>query len=74
MAPRWQLVAPKGFAGAVVRALAWLGPLEAEGGLAALERRLDGKLPAARKAELAAARAVMPAWMAAPMGAFVARA
>ena len=73
-APRWQLVSPKGFAGAVVRALAWLGPIEAEDGLAALERRLDGKLPAARKAELAAARAFMPPWMTGPVGAFVARA
>ena len=73
-APRWQLVSPKGFAGAVVRALAWLGPIEAEDGLAALERRLDGKLPAARKAELAAARAFMPPCMTGPVGAFVARA
>ena len=67
-APRWQLVAPKGFAGAVILALAWLGPLEAEDGLAALERRLDGKLPAERKAELAAARAFMPSWMTGPVG------
>ena len=73
-APRWQLVAPKSFAGAVIRALAWLGPLEAQDGLAALERRLDGKLPAEDRAESAAARATVPAWMSTPMGAFLARA
>ena len=64
-APRWQLAAPHRKAGVVIRALAWLGPGEVEGSLDAVlpqlsERELD---------ELAAARAVMPRWMAEPLSA-----
>lgn len=69
-APRWQLVAPGRRAGAVVRALAFLGPNEIEYALAGLE----GKLSAEDRVELSGARAAMPAWMAAPMEAFLARA
>ena len=62
-APRWQLAAPHRKAGVVIRALAWLGPEEVEDSLDAVlpqlsERELD---------ELAAARAVMPRWMAEPL-------
>ena len=64
-APRWQLAAPHRKAGDVVRALAWLGPAEVEDSLEAI-------LPALSEAdriELAAARAVMPIWMAEPVSA-----
>ena len=67
-APRWQLVAPNRRAGDVVRALSWLGPLEVEDGLALVVSRLS----ADDLAELAAARATMPAWMAAPVSALIA--
>ena len=59
-APRWQLAAPHRKVGAVIRALAWLGPEE-------VEYALDAVLPelsADELDELAAARAVMPHWMA----------
>ncbi|MDE0419030.1 MAG: DUF6088 family protein [bacterium] len=67
-APRWQLAAPHRRAGDVVRALAWLGPEE-------VEESLDAVLPTLSEAdrdELAAARAVMPMWMAAPISARIA--
>ena len=67
-APRWQLAAPRRPAGEVVRALAWLGPKEVEEGLAAVR----SKLSADDLDELAASRAVMPAWMAEPVSAMVA--
>jgi len=59
-APRWQLAAPYRKAGDVIRALAWLGAEE-------VEDSLELVLPTLSKAErdeLAAARAVMPIWMA----------
>ncbi len=59
-APRWQLAAPRRKAGEVIRALAWLGPNEIEEGLEAV---LPG-LSATEIHELAAARAIMPIWMA----------
>ena len=68
-APRWQLVAPHRRSGEVVRALAWLGPGEVEDSLAQAAARLSsGDL-----AELAAARATMPTWMAQPVSALIAR-
>ena len=66
-APRWQLTAPRRPAGEVVRALAWLGPKEVKEGLAAVR----SKLSAEDLNELAASRAVMPAWMAEPVSAMV---
>ena len=66
-APRWQLAAPHRKAGDVIRALAWLGPED-------VEDSLDAVLPtlsAADREELAAARAVMPIWMAEPVSARV---
>ena len=62
-APRWQLAAPRRKAGEVIRALAWLGPHEVEEGLEALLPGLSG----AEVNELAAARAIMPIWMAEPI-------
>lgn len=62
--PRWQLAVPNGTAGAVIRALAWLGPAE-------VEESLDAVLPKLSREDLndlAAARTVLPAWMAEPLG------
>jgi hypothetical protein len=67
-APRWQLVAPNRRAGDVIRALAWLGPREVEDGLAAVVPHLSTD----DLVELAAARAIIPAWMAAPLSAVIA--
>ena len=67
-APRWQLAAPHRPAGEAVRALSWLGPDEVEAGLDVIGR----KLSAEDFRELAASRAVMPAWMAEPVSAMVA--
>ena len=67
-APRWQLAAPYRPAGEAVRALSWLGPGE-------VETQLDMiglKLSAEDFEELAASRAVMPAWIAEPLSALVA--
>lgn len=69
-APRWQLVAPHRKAGDVVRALAWLGPEEVEGSLAAILPELSPE----ELNELAGARAVMPNWMAEPLSAHIAHA
>ncbi len=69
-APRWQLVSPYRPAGDAVRALAWLGPEGIEEHLKSFSRDLTpGDLE-----ELAAARAVMPAWMAEPISEAVANA
>ena len=67
--PRWQLVAPYRRAGDAVRALAWFGPREVEDALAAVANELSDD----DMAELAAARAIMPAWLAEPVSALVAR-
>ena len=67
-APRWQLVAPHRPAGDAVRALAWLGPEEVEENLGTIEHKLSPK----DFEELAATRAVMPAWLAEPVSAMVA--
>ena len=67
-APRWQLVAPYRPAGNAVRALVWFGPREVEDTLAAIASRLSDD----DMAELAAARAIMPAWMAEPVSALIA--
>ena len=68
-APSWQLTAPNRNAGTVIRALAWLGPNE-------VEKSLDAVLPALSQEdshELSAAQAVMPGWMAEPIGRRLAR-
>lgn len=67
-APRWQLTAPHRPAGEVVRALSWLGPDEVESNLQAIGRTLSSD----DFRDLAASRAVMPAWMAETVSAMVA--
>ena len=67
-APRWQLVAPHRSSGDALRALAWLGPEEVEESLAIIGQ----KLSAEDLDELAASRALMPAWIAGPVSAMVA--
>ena len=67
-APRWQLVAPHRPAGDAVRALAWLGSEEVAENLETLERKLSPE----DIEDLAATRAVMPAWLAEPVSAMVA--
>ena len=64
-APRWQLASPHRTAGVVIRAIAWLGPDEIEESLDAVLPTLSGE----DLNELAAARAVMPTWMAEPLSA-----
>ena len=64
-APRWQLAAPYRKAGEVIRALSWLGPEEVEDSLEAVLPTLSE----AERDELAAARAVMPSWIAEPVSA-----
>lgn len=66
-APRWQLVAPYRPAGDAVRALAWLGPQEVKENLEVLGKRLSSE----DLDELAAARAVMPSWIAEPISSTV---
>ena len=64
-APRWQLSAPHRKAGAVIRALAWLGPEEVKDSLEAVLPTLSDE----DRKELAIARALMPIWMAEPVSA-----
>jgi hypothetical protein len=59
-APRWQLIHPGRHSGAVVRALAWLGPERAGEAI----RRLEHRLPKEELQEITAARAQLPTWMA----------
>ncbi len=62
-APRWQLVSPNRKAGDVVRALAWMGPEEAEHCLGEVSSRLTRE----DIDELAEARAIVPEWIAGPV-------
>ncbi len=66
-APRWQLVAPNRPVGTLIRALTFLHPDEAEDVLGKVVPRLSE----ADMAELVAARAILPEWIAKPLGAFV---
>jgi hypothetical protein len=59
-APRWQLVKAGRPAGEAIRALAWLGPAHVQEALTTLKRTL----PEPDLRELAAARAVLPEWLA----------
>ncbi|MBF2755877.1 MAG: hypothetical protein ISN29_11570 [Gammaproteobacteria bacterium AqS3] len=59
-APSWQLVLANHPAGQVVRALAWLGPEEAEGAIKTLKR----KIPARAFDEMAAVAHQLPDWLA----------
>ena len=64
-APRWQLVAPHSPAGAVIRALSWLGREEVHANLS----RVSSRLSPEDRAELLEARAILPTWMAEPVSA-----
>lgn len=59
-APRWQLALANRPSGQAVRALAWLGPEQAEGALKTLKR----KIPGASFSELVAAAPQFPTWLA----------
>lgn len=63
-APRWQLALADRPAGQAVRALAWLGPENAESALMALKR----KLPPTAFGELVAAAPQFPTWLARSIG------
>ena len=67
-APRWQLAAPQRLAGDVIRAMSWLGPNEVTANLKVIGQKLSPE----DFRELAASRAVMPAWLAEPVSAMVA--
>jgi hypothetical protein len=63
-APKWQLSLAGKIAGEAVRALAWLGPEEAESAL----HKLKAKLPSGVLAELVAAAPQFPTWLARVVG------
>ncbi len=63
-APRWQLAMADRLAGQAVRALAWLGPEEAERALRTLKQRL----PSSAFNELVAAAPQLPTWLARSVG------
>jgi hypothetical protein len=63
-APRWQLALGDKASGQVVRALAWLGPNEAEGAL----RNLKSRLPKSAMTELVTAAPQFPTWLARTIG------
>lgn len=63
-APHWQLSLAGKPAGQAVRALAWLGPEEADGAL----RKLKTKLPSAALVELVMAAPQFPTWLARAVG------
>ena len=59
-APGWQLALGSQRSGQLIRALAWLGPQKAGAALSTLKP----KLSASERDELAAARSVVPSWLA----------
>jgi hypothetical protein len=63
-APRWQLALAHRPAGEAVRALAWLGPEQAEAALTTLKR----KMPPGAFGELVAAAPQLPTWLAQSVG------
>ena len=67
-APRWQLVAPYRPAGRLIRAFTFLHRHEIEGALETVVPRLSAE----DRAELKGALAVLPSWLARPIGAFLA--
>lgn len=67
-APRWQLAFPFRPAGTVIRALCWLGREEVRENL----ERVIPQLSAGDRAELFSACAILPTWMAEPVGAVLA--
>ena len=67
-APQWQLSAPNRLAGDVIRALAWLGPLQIEDNLEALKHTV----PAPEFTEHLHVHPRMPSWIAEPLRALAA--
>ena len=67
-APRWQLVAPYRPAGNLVRAFTFLHRHEIEGAIETVVPRFSTE----DRAELAGALAILPSWLARPLGAFLA--
>jgi len=61
---RWLFVLGKRPAGMAIRALSWLGPVEAPAAL----KILRGKLPSTEWEAMCAARAALPSWMARAVG------
>jgi hypothetical protein len=59
-APAWQLVLPGRKAGAVIRALAWLGPEQASHAIEAVR----GRLPESERNAVVELRRMLPTWMA----------
>ncbi|EPX78074.1 DUF6088 family protein [Salipiger mucosus] len=59
-APKWQLALGNAKAGQIIRALAWVGPDQAD----AVATRLRGKLNAEERHELARVAGRMPGWLA----------
>lgn len=64
-APSWQLVLPGRPAGTVIRAVSWLEREDVRENMERVKHRLSSE----DQAELLAARAVLPTWMAEPVGA-----
>ena len=59
-APAWQLALPGRKAGAVIRALAWLGPEQANHAIEAMR----GRLPESERNAILELRRMLPTWMA----------
>jgi len=59
-APAWQLALPGRKAGAVIRALAWLGPQQASHAIEAVR----GRLPESERNAIVELRRMLPTWMA----------
>jgi hypothetical protein len=66
-APAWQLVHPGSKAGALIRALAWLGPERASRALDAVREKLSDE----ERNAVMATRRMLPAWMAQQVGRIV---
>lgn len=66
-APAWQLAHPGSKAGALIRALAWLGPERASGELDAVREKLSEE----ERNAVMATRRMLPAWMARQVGRLV---
>lgn len=59
-APKWQMILGDSFAGQAVRALAWMGPLHAQGAAVKLKKLL----PTNEWRALQSTRSLLPAWIA----------
>src|SRR5690606_27365362 len=59
-APAWQLVLPGRKAGALIRALAWLGPEQASDAIESVR----GRLPESERSAVVELRRMLPTWLA----------